>query len=84
MVGIAVVIWSKWKCRNKACFEKKLPNDPTDLIHMAYNWMDAWSILQKQEATKRLVVRADDDRWPAAADRRMTTAAWLEEIEDRK
>ena len=42
VVGIAAMIWSIWKYRNKACLEKKLQNDPTNLIHMACNWVDAW------------------------------------------
>nr|ABB46655.1 Protein kinase domain containing protein [Oryza sativa Japonica Group] len=53
VVGIAAVIWSIWKCRNKACLEKKLQNDPTNLIHMACNWVDAWAVNRKRSALEQ-------------------------------
>ena len=53
IVGIVAVLWSIWKCRNKACFERKLPNDPIELVYTACNWVDSWAILPKQEASRR-------------------------------
>uniref|UniRef100_A0A0E0QGG1 Reverse transcriptase zinc-binding domain-containing protein n=1 Tax=Oryza rufipogon TaxID=4529 RepID=A0A0E0QGG1_ORYRU len=38
---------------NKACFERKLSNDPIELVYTACNWVDSWAILQKQEASRR-------------------------------
>lgn len=53
VVGVAAIIWAIWKTRNKACFDKKLPNDPTDVIFSVCHWMDSWAILQKAEADRR-------------------------------
>nr|CAE04469.3 OSJNBa0029L02.10 [Oryza sativa Japonica Group] len=53
VVGLAAIIWTIWKFRNKACFEKKLPADPTDLVFMACSLVDSWATLQKQEGSRR-------------------------------
>ncbi len=53
VVGLAAIIWTIWKFRNKACFEKKLPADPTDLMFMACSLVESWATLQKQEGSRR-------------------------------
>ncbi len=53
MVGMAAIIWAIWKSRNKACFEKVYPKDPTDVIFLACHWVDSWALLQKEEASRR-------------------------------
>jgi hypothetical protein len=32
LVGVAAVLWILWKARNRACFDRILPTDPTELI----------------------------------------------------
>lgn len=41
VTGIAAVIWTIWKSKNKVCFENKFPQDPTDLVYMACNLVDS-------------------------------------------
>lgn len=53
VIGLAAIIWTIWKSRNKACFENKFPRDPTDLVFMACSWVDSWASLQKLEANRR-------------------------------
>lgn len=53
VVGLAAIIWTIWKFRNKACFENNFSKDPTDLVFVAYSWVDSWTSLQKLEANRR-------------------------------
>ncbi|KAI4991371.1 hypothetical protein ZWY2020_039742 [Hordeum vulgare] len=48
-VGVAALLWSIWKTRNKAYFQSTLPRDPTDVI---FNKKVVLSMLK--EVTKRL------------------------------
>jgi hypothetical protein len=32
LVGVAAVIWSIWKAKNLACFQKSWPNDPSVIL----------------------------------------------------
>jgi hypothetical protein len=51
-VGIAVVIWSIWKTRNLACFEKKWPDEPYVVILKICYYINCWSLLQVKEDAK--------------------------------
>jgi hypothetical protein len=53
VTGVAAVLWAIWKSRNKACFENKLPNDPTDVIFSVCHWLESWIPLQRLEEDQR-------------------------------
>jgi hypothetical protein len=55
-VGIVVVIWSIWKTRNSACFEKKWPDEPCAVIFKIFYYINCWSSLQVKEDVKDRVV----------------------------
>jgi hypothetical protein len=52
IVGVSVVLWSLWKARNMACFQKVWPNDPSVVLFCACYWIDFWSNLQVKEDVK--------------------------------
>jgi hypothetical protein len=52
VVGIAAVIWSIWKTRNLACFEKKSPDEPYVVILKICYYINCWSLLQVNEDVK--------------------------------
>jgi hypothetical protein len=37
----------------KACFDKKFPNDPTDVVFFVCHWIESWVPLQKVEVDQR-------------------------------
>jgi hypothetical protein len=39
-IDFAAVIWAIWKARNLACFGKKWPREPIDIIHHVVYWID--------------------------------------------
>jgi hypothetical protein len=39
MLGVVAVWWATWKCRSKACFEKKIIKNPCDALFSAYAFM---------------------------------------------
>jgi hypothetical protein len=51
-VGITAVIWSIWKTRNLACFEKKWPDEPYVVILKICYYINCWSLLQVKEDAK--------------------------------
>ena len=51
-VGVSAVFWAIWKARNSACFEKKWPLEPIDVIYRIVYWIDFWSGLQVTEDAK--------------------------------
>ena len=59
MLGVAALIWSIWKTRNKSCFQGVKPNDPTDIIMSVCSLLYSWKILQKKglQNTLQLVAR---------------------------
>jgi hypothetical protein len=58
-VGTAAVIWSIWKTRNLACFDKKWPDEPFSVVQKNCFDINTWSLLQvKEDARSRLEFRA--------------------------
>jgi hypothetical protein len=51
-VGVAAVIWTVWKARNLACFEKKWPREPVDVLFRVVYWINYWCDLQVKEDAK--------------------------------
>lgn len=49
VVGVAAILWAIWKTRNTACFQSKLPTDPSHVVYMVCNWFEYWAGLQKEE-----------------------------------
>lgn len=56
LVGVAAVLWILWKARNRACFDRILPTDPTELIFTICFTLGSWSILQIKEADREKVL----------------------------
>jgi hypothetical protein len=56
VVGIAAVIWSIWKTRNSACFEKKYPDEPCEVIFKICHHINCRSSLQAKEDVKNRLV----------------------------
>jgi hypothetical protein len=52
IVGVSAVLWSLWKARNMACFQKVWPSDPSVVLFRACYWIDFWSNLQVKEDVK--------------------------------
>lgn len=47
--GEVTICWTIWKARNRACFDKKNPDDPTVLVYRLCHYLNSWSILQKPQ-----------------------------------
>ena len=52
MVGVAAVIWTLWKTRNLACFERKWPSEPLEVVRTVCFWIDWWANMQVSEDAK--------------------------------
>ena len=48
MLGVAALLWSIWKTRNKSCFQSLLPRDPTNVIFTLCSTLDSWTVLHKK------------------------------------
>jgi hypothetical protein len=46
LCGAGALCWILWKTRNDAYFNKKYPNDPTDVIYRLFNVLTGWAFLQ--------------------------------------
>jgi len=57
--GVAVVCWAIWKCRNKACFEGKLINNPLEIICHANALMIYWAGLYAEMDREQLIEGAN-------------------------
>jgi len=53
--GLAAICWAIWKCRNKACFDKKPPRSPIDIIMYACSFMSFWAGLYNQEFQSKIL-----------------------------
>jgi len=47
--GLAAVCWATWKCRNRACFDKKMIKNPAEIILHAGAYMNYWAGLYNAE-----------------------------------
>jgi hypothetical protein len=54
-LGSAAICWAIWKCRNKACFDKKLIKHPTDIMFHACSFMIYWAGLYNSELRGKLM-----------------------------
>jgi hypothetical protein len=43
MLGVAAICWSIWKARNGTCFEKKVVNNPIDIVFSACSLVRYWA-----------------------------------------
>lgn len=46
-VGLAVVLWATWNCRNKVTFEKYVMHSPFEIVFAACSFLLSWAGLQK-------------------------------------
>ena len=67
-VGVVAMFWGIWKTRNLACFEKKWPSEPIEVVHRICYWIDWWANLQAAEDGKlelqqgaRMLTRVADE-----------------------
>jgi hypothetical protein len=51
IVGTATVIWSIWKTRNLACFDKKWPDEPFSVV-LNFLYINTLSLLQVKEGAR--------------------------------
>jgi hypothetical protein len=49
IAGLDAIYWGIWKLRNKACFEGKLIQSPTELIIFAFVFMNYWASLHDED-----------------------------------
>lgn len=55
LYGSAAVCWTIWKTRNDACFNnKKIPNNPADVVYSLCALVNGWAILQKNQGRGKL------------------------------
>jgi hypothetical protein len=47
LTGAAAICWAIWRCRNDIVFDRKIMNDPSQVIYSATHWLRTWNILQK-------------------------------------
>jgi hypothetical protein len=50
VLGVATICWAIWKARNMACFEKKLVNNPMDIVFFACSLMRYWAGLYPEHS----------------------------------
>jgi hypothetical protein len=54
LCGAAAICGTIWKTRNDACFHKKFPNDPANVIYRLCNIISGCAILQINQDTWRV------------------------------
>jgi hypothetical protein len=59
MFGLAAICRATWKCRNRVCFEKKLIQNPCEIIFSACAFMRYWVGLYPEKARKLINVGVD-------------------------
>lgn len=53
--GLAAICWALWKCRNKACFDKKLLKNPIEIIIHSCSFMTYWTGLHSEDFQGKLL-----------------------------
>jgi hypothetical protein len=41
----AGLAWAIWITRNRMCLQKKFPEKPTDVVHLALSFLQKWKLL---------------------------------------
>ena len=55
-VGVAAMIWTVWKTRNAAAFDKIFPNDNFSIVCKISYWMTRWLCLQTASVRQPQVI----------------------------
>jgi hypothetical protein len=54
LCGAGALCWILWKTRNDACFERKFPNDPANVIYRLCNVLVGWALLQTDQDREKV------------------------------
>jgi hypothetical protein len=46
MVGCGAILWAIWKSRNRACLDKKMFLDPSEVTYICCFCLNHWAALQ--------------------------------------
>ena len=60
ILGAVAIFWAVWKTRNKSCFQRIRPKDPTNVVLYMCNLLHVWAKLQKNGLQKMLSRGADN------------------------
>ena len=60
MLGAVAIFWAVWKTRNRSCFQRIRPKDPTNVVIYMCNFLHVWANLQK-EGLKSMLLRGADN-----------------------
>lgn len=55
MVGCGAILWAIWKSRNRACFDKKMFLDPSEVTYICCFCLNHWAALETEKARKMLL-----------------------------
>jgi hypothetical protein len=55
IVGCAAVCWAIWKCRNKACFDKKMIKNPLGVLIHVCSFLSYWAGLYNSEMQGKIL-----------------------------
>ena len=60
MLGVVAIFWAIWKTRNRSCFQRVRPKDPTNVVLYMCNFLHVWAKLQKNGLQRMLLRGADN------------------------